>query len=57
MNMEFKRKLPIPKETKEMYPLTPELAAIKAEELKIMFLQPKSRITSHKVIVLPKLLW
>ena len=31
MNMEFKRKLPIPKETKEMYPLTPELERIKAE--------------------------
>ena len=27
MNMEFKRKLPIPMETKEMYPLTPEMAA------------------------------
>ncbi len=26
MNMEFKRKLPIPMETKEMYPLTPEMA-------------------------------
>ena len=40
MNMEFKRKLPIPKETKEMYPLTPELAKIKAardEEIKAIF--------------------
>ena len=40
MNMEFKRKLPIPKETKEMYPLTPELAEIKAkrdEEIKAVF--------------------
>ncbi len=40
MNMEFKRKLPIPLETKEMYPLTPELAAVKAardEEIKAVF--------------------
>jgi len=28
-NMEFSRKLPIPKEVKEMYPCTPKLAAIK----------------------------
>ena len=26
MNMDFKRKLPIPMETKEMYPLTAEMA-------------------------------
>ena len=31
MNMNFKRKLPIPKEIKEMYPMTAELAAVKAE--------------------------
>ena len=31
MNMEFKRKLPIPKEIKEQYPITPELEAIKAK--------------------------
>lgn len=31
MNMDFKRKLPIPKEVKEMYPLTPELRSIKAK--------------------------
>ncbi len=31
MNMTFKRKLPIPKEIKEMYPMTDALAAIKAE--------------------------
>ena len=30
MNMNFKRKLPVPKEIKEQYPLTPELAQIKA---------------------------
>ncbi len=30
MNMEFKRKLPIPKEIKEMYPMTDALAAVKA---------------------------
>ena len=29
MNMNFKRKLPIPKEIKEQYPLTPELARVK----------------------------
>lgn len=31
-NMEFKRKLPVPKEIKEQYPLTAELAARKAEK-------------------------
>lgn len=31
-NMEFKRKLPVPKEIKEQYPLTEELAARKAEK-------------------------
>ena len=31
MNMDFKRKLPTPKEVKEMYPLSDELAEIKAE--------------------------
>ena len=29
-NMEFKRKLPVPKEIKEQYPLTEELIHIKA---------------------------
>ena len=29
MNMEFKRKLPIPKDIKEQYPITPKLAAVK----------------------------
>ena len=40
MNMEFIRKLPIPMEVKEMYPLTAEVAAIKAardEEIKKVF--------------------
>ena len=32
MNMEFYRKLPIPKDIKEQYPLTSDLAAIKAKE-------------------------
>ncbi len=32
MNMEFYRKLPIPKDIKEQYPLTSDLAAIKAAE-------------------------
>ena len=36
MNMEFERKLTIPKETKEMYPVTPEMAAIVAERAKII---------------------
>lgn len=29
MNMKFYRKLPIPQETKEWYPVTPEMAAVK----------------------------
>ena len=40
MNMEFKRKLPIPMETKEMYPLTPgtaETVKRKTAELKAIF--------------------
>ncbi len=40
MNMNFKRKLPIPKDTKEMYPLTEELANLKSirdEEIKAVF--------------------
>ena len=40
MNMEFKRKLPIPMETKEMYPLTKEMAESVARcvtELKAVF--------------------
>ncbi len=32
MNMEFYRKLPIPKDIKEQYPLTSDLAALKAKE-------------------------
>ena len=31
MSMDFKRKLPIPKEIKEQYPVTEELAKIKAQ--------------------------
>ncbi len=40
MNMEFYRKLPIPKEIKEQYPLSPELAALKSrndEEVQRIF--------------------
>ena len=40
MNMEFKRKLPIPMEIKEQYPFTPDLEAIKSkrdEEIKNVF--------------------
>ena len=40
MNMEFKRKLPIPKEIKELYPVTAEIENIKAkrdEEIKAVF--------------------
>ena len=45
MNMNFKRKLPIPMEIKKLYPLTPELEAVKAardEEIKAVF-EGKSR--------------
>ena len=38
--MNFKRKLPIPKLIKELYPLTPELAEVKAQrdkEIKAVF--------------------
>ena len=31
MNMEFKRKLIIPKEIKEMFPVTEEMAALKEQ--------------------------
>ena len=31
MNMDFKRKLPIPQEIKKMYPLDDNLASIKAK--------------------------
>ena len=40
MNMNFKRKLPIPMEIKAQYPVTPELEALKAkrdEEIKAIF--------------------
>ncbi|MGN1094818.1 MAG: 3-deoxy-7-phosphoheptulonate synthase, partial [Eubacteriales bacterium] len=40
MNMNFKRKLPVPKEIKEMYPVTNELAAVKEardKEIKAVF--------------------
>lgn len=36
MNMEFERKLTIPKETKEMYPVTPEMAKTVAERAEII---------------------
>lgn len=41
MNMEFLRKLPIPKDVKEMYPITPEMEAVKKsrdEEIRKVFL-------------------
>ena len=47
MNMEFKRKLPIPMETKEMYPLTAGVAATvekKTAELKAIFAGKSDRI-------------
>ena len=47
MNMVFKRKLPIPMETKEMYPLTPEMAAIVARrraELTAVFAGESDRL-------------
>lgn len=33
MNMEFKRKMPTPQAIKEMYPITPELAARKRRRI------------------------
>ena len=36
MNMEFERKLTIPKETKEMYPVTPEMEQIVEERAEII---------------------
>ena len=53
MNMEFKRKLPIPLETKKMFPLTPELEKIKAErdeEIKAVF---ESRSEKFLLIIGP----
>lgn len=47
MNMNFKRKLPIPKEIKEMYPMTAELAAVKAErdrQIKAVFAGEDDRL-------------
>ena len=47
MNMEFKRKLPIPMETKEMYPLTPgtaETVKRKTAELKAIFTGESQRL-------------
>ncbi len=47
MNMDFKRKLPIPMETKEMYPLTEGMAGIVArrrEELKAVFSGESGRL-------------
>ena len=47
MNMEFERKLTIPKETKEMYPVTPEMAAIverRAEEIRRIFTGEDDRL-------------
>ena len=46
MNMEFYRKLPIPKEIKEEYPITPELAARRdacVSELKKIFAGESNR--------------
>ena len=40
MNMEFRRKMPIPKEVKEMYPISEELVKIKEKrdnEIKAVF--------------------
>ena len=46
MNMEFRRKLPVPMETKEMYPLTPDVAETvrtKTAELKAIFSGERDR--------------
>ena len=47
MNMEFFRKLPTPKELKELYPITEEMAAVKAkndEEIKKVFTGESSKL-------------
>ncbi len=47
MNMEFERKLTIPKETKEMYPVTPEMAEIvaqRAREIEDIFTGKDNRL-------------
>ncbi|MBQ3356624.1 MAG: 3-deoxy-7-phosphoheptulonate synthase [Oscillospiraceae bacterium] len=47
MNMEFRRKLPVPMETKEMYPLTPDVAETvrtKTAELKAIFSGESDRL-------------
>ena len=47
MNMDFKRKLPIPQEIKKMYPLDDNLASIKAkndEEIKKIFAGEDDRL-------------
>ena len=47
MNMEFERKLTIPKETKEMYPVTPEMAEIvkqRAAEIEDIFTGKDDRL-------------
>lgn len=40
-NMIFKRKLPIPKEIKEQYPLTAELSQVKARPRKLPTFSPE----------------
>ena len=47
MNMDFKRKLPTPKEIKEMYPLSAELLQVKAEndkEIRAIFTGESDKI-------------
>ena len=47
MNLDFERKLPIPMETKAMYPVTPDLARIvesRAETLRSIFAGQDSRL-------------
>ena len=34
MNMNFYRKLPVPKEIKEQYPITPEMSALREKQLR-----------------------
>ena len=46
MNMEFRRKLPIPKEIKAMYPISPEFERLREQKDK----EVKDRIAAKNII-------
>ena len=62
-NMIFKRKLPIPKEIKEQYPLTAELAQVKARRDKeiadvfIMLVQLLAFFRGRESVSITKIVW